>query len=106
MSDREGNRLKRNGLKTMINDLLKTTTLVVVSPADLKEFALQILNEAKKTNWEDNTLYTTSEFAKRHNVSTNTLWRWCKMGILKPTKIGGKVWYKESDLRKEENVCS
>jgi len=27
------------------------------------------------------------------------LWRWCQAGILKKTVIGGKVYYKDSDLK-------
>ena len=85
-----------------INDLLaRTNVQIVTTAADLKEFALAILAEVQNgSNKEEETLYTPSEFAARHRVSKPTLWRWCKAGILTPTRMGGKVYYKESSLRK------
>lgn len=75
--------------------------MVVVSPSDLKEFALCVADEVRMAEVEDNRLYTATEFAKLHSVDVSTLWRWRKAGVLKATKIGGNLFYKESDLRKE-----
>ena len=72
--------------------------MLIVSPADLKEFALAIVEEVKNAPVTDEHLYTPKEFAERHGVNVSTLWRWRKNGILKPTKVGRKLWYKESDL--------
>ena len=72
--------------------------MLIVSPADLKEFALAIVEEVKNTSMMDEHLYSPKEFAERHGVDVSTLWRWRKTGILKPTKVGGKLWYKDSDL--------
>lgn len=72
---------------------------LVVSVADLKEFALVLISEAQHTDVQQSEhLYTPTEFAERLRVDKSTLWRWCKAGILKPTRIGSKVFYKESDL--------
>ena len=73
-------------------------TLLLVSPTDLQEFALSVVNEYSKLTLEEKK-YTPKEFAKRHNVSEATLWRWCKAGILKRTIYGGKVYYRDSDLK-------
>lgn len=76
---------------------------VVVTPADLREFALAIVAEIKQANdRNDEKLYTPDEFAKRHNVTKPTLWRWAKLGILHPVKVGRKVYYRDSDLMKKE----
>ncbi len=86
-------------IKNLIQD---KTTMLVVSPADLKEFALAIVEEMKNTPMMDEHLYTPKEFAKRHDVDVSTLWRWRKIGILHPTKVGGKLWYKDSDLTRRD----
>lgn len=56
--------------------------------------------EAKKST----ILVSREATAKRLHVNVSTLWRW---GIAKypicPIKIGGKVWYRESDIVKLEN---
>lgn len=84
-----------------IQELINGQTLFVVSPAELKEFAMEVVTEANKQSAEANRLYTATEFARLHGVDVSTLWRWRKAGILKATKIGGNLYYKEQDLRKE-----
>lgn len=72
----------------------------VITAVDLKEFALALIDETKATTPKPKRerAYTPTEFAKKHNVDKSTLWRWCKAGILTPTRIGGKVFYFESSL--------
>ena len=73
---------------------------IVVSLADLKKFALSLMSETQYTDVQQSEpMYTPAEFAKRHKVDRSTLWRWCKAGILKPIHIGGKTYYKDSDLQ-------
>ena len=75
---------------------------LVITAADLKEFALSVANEVKSAginNKEDDTLYSPDEFARKHHVSKSTLWRWRQAGILTQTKVGGKVYYRESNLK-------
>ena len=73
---------------------------LVVTIADLKEFALSLMSETQCTDVQQSEpMYTPAEFAKRHKVDRSTLWRWCKAGILKPIHIGGKTYYKDSDLQ-------
>lgn len=84
-----------------ISQLINGHTLFVVSPQELKEFALAVVAEANKQTAEANRLYTATEFARLHGVDVSTLWRWRKAGILKATKIGGNLYYSEKDLRKE-----
>ena len=83
-------------IKNLIQD---RTTMLVVSPADLKDFALAIVEELRKTPEVNEPLFSPREFAERHCVNVSTLWRWRKTGVLTGTKIGGKLWYRDSDLK-------
>ena len=85
-----------------IEELIKdrSNTLFIATYADLRDAMYSVLTEIeeqKKTGYEK--LYTPTEFAERHNISKPTLHRWVKAGILKQTKYGGKVFYKDSDLK-------
>ncbi len=86
----------------VIQELLKngSNTLLMVTPADLKEFALSVANELSKNTTFEEKKFTPKEFAARYGVSVGTLWRWCNAGILKKTVVGGKVFYRDSDLKK------
>lgn len=43
---------------------------------------------------------TIKQVAQLLGVTEPTLWRWNKEGVLKRTKVGNKVRYKESDVNK------
>ena len=83
-----------------IQDIIKngSSTILMVTPADLKEFALSVVTEFSKNTTLEEKKYTPREFAARHGVSLGTLWRWCNAGILKKHVIGNKVYYRDSDL--------
>lgn len=74
---------------------------VMVTPADLKEFAHSIIVEYTQVSVKEEKQYTRKQFAEHKGVSLGTLWRWEQAGILTPTRAGGKVWYKDSDLKEE-----
>ena len=74
---------------------------VVVSVADLKEFALCVVTEAmaaKEEKTEERYL-TPDVVADMVGVSKNTLWRWEKEKYLIPIKVGRKSRYKLSDVK-------
>lgn len=79
---------------------------VQVSVADLKEFALTIMNEvrrdeaARHTAEKTDEKLTPKEVCRRYDLSVSTLWRWAKCGYLKPTKFGRKSYYLKSDIEK------
>ncbi len=76
----------------------------MVTPTMLQEFAATLIAEAsEKLQAKEERTYTPAEFAARHRVDKSTLWRWNQEGLLKKTIIGGKVFYRDSDLsvRKE-----
>lgn len=45
-------------------------------------------------------ILTKKETAKLLNVNLSTLWNWHQRGILKPFGIGGRVYYRRSDIDK------
>ena len=88
-----------------INEIIScgASVTVAVTPTDLKEFALYLIDEAKKMAKADDrqeTYLTAKEAAERLNVSANTLWRWRKENYLVPSKVGNKSYYKLSDIER------
>ena len=84
-----------------IANLLKEGNVILaVSPADLKEFALELIAMAKDSNEheDDNDLLSADECSKILHVSKNTLWRWSRNGYLKSLKIGRYPYYRKSDI--------
>ena len=78
-------------------------TILMLTPAMLQEFAATLISEAsERLKKEEERTYTPAEFAERHRVDKSTLWRWNRDGLLKKTIIGGKVFYRDSDLTKKE----
>lgn len=76
---------------------------IVVGIMELKEFAIEIANEvlsAKIEKKTDEIYYTSEQTANRLQVDKSTLWRWNKAGYLSPIKVGGKIRYRESDIKK------
>ena len=91
-----------NSWKMNIQDLIGNEKVTItVSAADLKEFALLLVSEAKKAEAgkeKPETYMTPNEVAHLIGVSTNTLWRWEKDNYLVPLKIGRKSRYRKSDV--------
>lgn len=91
-----------------IKDLIKKETSVqlVVNAADLKELFIQ---------WNDEISYrhvvsaeegymSPNDVANKYHVSKVSLWRWAKLNILVPVKLGRKSYYKKSDIDKLFNM--
>ena len=78
----------------------EATTLIVATPLMLREFALSMIRMVSETNkaQAEEPRYTPDEFAKRKGVNKSTLHRWVKAGILRQTRVGGRVFYRDSDL--------
>lgn len=81
-----------------ISELINQTNVTIsVSAADLKEFAINVIDEyqlaAEKASKEDRRL-TTAEAAKFLGKSIPTLWRWKKEGYLVPDgQTGNSPYY-------------
>ncbi len=74
---------------------------ITITPADLEEFALTIIdkvNQARDQEQQPESYMTPDEVAKIFDVTKNTLWRWDKIGYLKPVRCGRRLHYKRSDV--------
>jgi hypothetical protein len=87
-----------------------TNTAVFVSLSDLKEFALDIIQQTKR-ELEDLVIAQKSEaYVSRQRASemlgvdSTTLWRWAKKNYLVPAAVGGKKKYKMSEINKLLNL--
>ena len=73
---------------------------LVVSAADLKEFVLELLEEREKSSTKLDKYLTIAETSEKYGVSQSTLYRWSRLGYLPKVKLGGKSFYRESDIIK------
>ena len=73
---------------------------LVISAADLKEFALELLAEREKSSTKSDKYLTIAETSEKYGVSQSTLYRWSRLGYLPKHKLGGKSFYRESDIIK------
>lgn len=74
--------------------------LLVVSAADLREFGLALMEEAKAASSSkvEEQYLTPKEAAKALGKSIGTLWRWEKENYLSPIRVGRSTRYKKSDI--------
>lgn len=76
-------------------------TLIMATPLMMREFALNVVKEyadQMRNGAGEEPKYSPTAFAERHGVNKSTLHRWCKAGLLKKHCVGGKVYYRDSDL--------
>jgi predicted DNA-binding transcriptional regulator AlpA len=77
-----------------------------VSGEDLLEFSNELINRAKselaaqEAKAHEEKYLTKDEVKRICEVCDATLWHWNKKGYLKTVKIGSKVRYRQSDVRK------
>ena len=85
-----------------IKEIINTNPNIqlVISAADLKEFALELLAEREKSSSKSDKYLTIAETSEKYGVSQSTLYRWSRLGYLPKVKLGGKSFYRESDIIK------
>ena len=85
-----------------IKEIINTNPniMLVISAADLKEFALKLLTERENSFSKSDKYLTIAETVEKYGISKPTLWRWSKEGYLPKVKLGGKCFYRESDIIK------
>ena len=88
-----------------IKEIINTNPNIqlVVTAADLKEFALELLAEREKSSNQSDKYLNIAETAKKYRVSESTLYRWSRLDYLPKVKLGGKSFYRESDIIKLMN---
>ena len=72
--------------------------MLIISAADLKEFALELLAEREKASTQSDKYLTIAETVEKYGVSQSTLYRWSRLGYLPKVKLGGKSFYRENDI--------
>ena len=78
-----------------------SNVMFVLSGGDLQEFALALISETQKlkeSEMKDEKFLSVDEVAEELKVTKPTLWRWDKIGYLKPVKVGRKCLYRLSDI--------
>ena len=94
-------------LSSLINE--NTNLSVTVGLSDLKEFAKEIVQQAKKeleeaiTVQKSETYISRKKAAEMLDVDLSTLYRWGLKKYLVPVSVGGKKHYKRSDINKMLN---
>lgn len=100
-SDREDERLKRNGAKTMQEKNVLDAFKSLLTPL-IKEVVLTTIEEhqqaQQQTEIYEDAEVTPKEAARQLGVSITTLWRWNNNGYLIPVRIGRKTCYRQSDI--------
>ncbi len=94
-------------LDNMFNTLLRNeNSLYVVTGAMLEAFGKQLISETRKELQaelqakQEDKLITRKDAREQLDVNYSTLWHWERLKYLTPVKIGGRVFYHNSDLNK------
>ncbi|HNQ67811.1 MAG TPA: helix-turn-helix domain-containing protein [Bacteroidales bacterium] len=87
-------------LQLLLNDFPDLS--ITVKSKDLLAFAELIANQTAEKILANKTekVFTREEVVIKFNICAATLWRWTKYGHLKSKKIGGRVYYSESEVEK------
>lgn len=84
-----------------------TESVMMITTSQLKEIVEYIMGEQRKydeRNLADKEqLRPASYWVSQLGVDPSTLWRWEKQGRIKATRLGCKVFYKQSDFEKIES---
>lgn len=88
-----------------IEDFLSAGNVTVaVTPADLKEFAIYLMENVSadkaRQQREEKTFLTGAEAQKALGVKRTTLWRWERSGYLTPVRLGRSPRYKREDIER------
>ena len=77
------------------------TLSITLKGNDLIDFAESIAKNAAKQALSKHSekLYTRAEIIEKFKISSPTLWRWEKAGLIESRKIGNKKFYPESMIK-------
>lgn len=100
-------------MKNIIDALENGADVVLmVSASQLRDFAEYVMTKQREQDAREyladkEELRPLEYWTKRLNVNRSTLWRWEQQGKVMPTRLGGKIFYKQSDftsIRKEAKL--
>jgi hypothetical protein len=79
---------------------------VTIKGIELIDFGNTIADRAVKKyiDQHDEKAYTRQDVINKFQVCSATLWRWEKMGLLKGKKIGRRLFYPESEIKRVMNL--
>lgn len=87
-----------------MNDLLFDKRTIDLTAGELADVMIEKLKflQPKNQDQPDNDEYLTpEEVCKKYKISKSTLWRWNQEGYLCHYELGGKRYYKESDIKEK-----
>lgn len=88
----------------LIENLLKTNPDINVTlrAFELMEFGQSIADRTVKTFLQkhDEKVYSRKEVIEKFKICSATLWRWDKMNLIESKKIGNRVFYLESEIKR------
>jgi predicted DNA-binding transcriptional regulator AlpA len=91
----------------MLDQLIKEypDLSVTIKALHLKEFGENIADKAVKSYIEkkDEKVYSRKEVIEKFGICEATLWRWAKIGLIEQKKIGNRVFYPESEIKRLAN---
>lgn len=75
---------------------------LTVNASDLLVFAQNIANQTAKTILEkhDEKVYSRQQVIEKFGICSATLWRWEKLNLIESKKIGNRVFYPESEIKR------
>jgi len=71
---------------------------IEVTPEELIEEVITRLQNYKKEDIVNESYLTVEEVAQLFKVSLSTIYSWRKNGILKACQIGGRVYFKQTEI--------
>jgi len=80
----------------------ETNISININVSDLLLFGERIAEMTAKSVLErhEEKMYTGEEVSEKFKVSDTTLWRWHKEGIIKRKKIGNRIYYPETEIKR------
>ncbi|MGE0018021.1 MAG: helix-turn-helix transcriptional regulator [Draconibacterium sp.] len=75
---------------------------ITVKAGELMEFGQNIADRAVKTVLQkhDEKVYTRNEVIEKFKICSATIWRWQKMNLIESKKIGNRVYFSESEIKR------
>jgi hypothetical protein len=75
---------------------------ITVNAGELLEFGNSIADRTVKTFLQkhEEKVYTRNEVIEKFKICSATLWRWDKMNLIESKKIGNRVFYPESEIKR------
>jgi predicted DNA-binding transcriptional regulator AlpA len=96
--------LTTNTQKMNLQDFLKQNPEInlTVKSGELFEFGQQIADQTVKTFLQqyDQKIYSRKDVLQKFGISGATLWRWTRLKLIESKKIGNRVFYPESGIKR------